>query len=236
MIFAAFCLVLVFFLPETYGPVLLMRRARELRRLEPEKYAHIYAPLERADNSWRSLVERTLLRPLKVVDRPQYAADVPDALRGADPAADHHLPRDSLRTALRPAVVAPDHLLGRSRPIDRRRGTELLGCVRARLTSLMIAAIAIGATGAMFVNILLFRRYVWLYPKWRGNVPPEERLCVYMTTGASMTLQIRRDDRRTDPDHQYLLARLDGRLRVGLVGLADAQLIGVGPGHVLRVP
>ena len=43
-----------------------MRRAKQLRREEPEKYAHIYAPLERADNSWRSLVERTLLRPLKV--------------------------------------------------------------------------------------------------------------------------------------------------------------------------
>ena len=39
-------------------------------------------------------------------------------------------------------------------------------------------AIAVGATGAMVTNILLFRRYLWLYPKWQGNVPTEERLCV----------------------------------------------------------
>lgn len=41
--------VVVIFLPETYSPVLLAKRAKKMRKEEPEKNANVWADLERAD-------------------------------------------------------------------------------------------------------------------------------------------------------------------------------------------
>jgi len=165
LFFAAACLVVVLFLPETYGPVLLMRRAKQLRREEPEKYAHIYAPLERADNSWRSLVERTLLRPLKMLCVEPILLLI---------TIYHSIVYGLLYGLLSSLPLIFEGVHGQSPGI----------------AGLNFWAIAVGATGAMVTNILLFRRYLWLYPKWQGNVPPEERLYGAMIGGPILVISI----------------------------------------------
>jgi MFS transporter, DHA1 family, multidrug resistance protein len=55
--------IIVIYLPETYGPVLLAKRARGLRKQDPEKYANKYGAAERLDSSPKALLERTVFRP-----------------------------------------------------------------------------------------------------------------------------------------------------------------------------
>lgn len=52
------------FLPETYHPILLKKRAKRMRKEDPEKHGDKYAELERADFSLKSIAQRTLLRPI----------------------------------------------------------------------------------------------------------------------------------------------------------------------------
>jgi hypothetical protein len=57
----------VLFLPETYHPILLAHRAKKLRKEDPEKNKELYAPIEKADFTFKSLVSRTLGRPFKML-------------------------------------------------------------------------------------------------------------------------------------------------------------------------
>lgn len=64
MCFAGVCALLTLVFPETYTPVLLMRRAKHLRRKDPEGNKNVYAPLERDDKrDFKTLVGKTLVRP-----------------------------------------------------------------------------------------------------------------------------------------------------------------------------
>lgn len=70
MIYSGVCLLLLyFFIPETYGPVLLQRKARELRKVDPLGNKDVYAEHERGDWSLRGVVRRTVVRPIKMVRR-----------------------------------------------------------------------------------------------------------------------------------------------------------------------
>ena len=50
-----------FLIPETYSPVLLQKRAKELRSLHPEM-TELYAPLEHSDMSAKGLLKRVRAR------------------------------------------------------------------------------------------------------------------------------------------------------------------------------
>lgn len=70
MIYSGVCLLLLLFLiPETYAPVLLQWKARELRRVDPVGNKDVYAEHERGDWSVKGVIRRTLLRPVEMVVR-----------------------------------------------------------------------------------------------------------------------------------------------------------------------
>jgi DHA1 family multidrug resistance protein-like MFS transporter len=68
MIIAGSCTLLgLFFLPETFAPVLLTRKAKRLRKANPEKNKELYAESERVSWSPSAVLERTLFRPFKML-------------------------------------------------------------------------------------------------------------------------------------------------------------------------
>ena len=68
MIFAGSCTLLcLFFLPETFAPVLLARKAKRLRKADPEKHKDLYAESERVSWAPRAVLERTIFRPFKML-------------------------------------------------------------------------------------------------------------------------------------------------------------------------
>jgi len=60
-------LLCLFFLPETYPPVLLARKAKRLRKVDPVKYKDLYAESERVSWAPNAILERTIFRPFKML-------------------------------------------------------------------------------------------------------------------------------------------------------------------------
>lgn len=50
--------------PETYPPVILLRRAKRMRAASPQHAQNVYAPIELEDNGWKHTVTVKLARPL----------------------------------------------------------------------------------------------------------------------------------------------------------------------------
>jgi DHA1 family multidrug resistance protein-like MFS transporter len=68
MIFAGVCtLIIIFALPETYAPVILLKKAKKLRKLDAELNKDLYAEHEKGDWSAKGLLERTLFRTFKML-------------------------------------------------------------------------------------------------------------------------------------------------------------------------
>ena len=68
MIFAGVCTaIMIPTLPETYAPVILLKKARRLRKQEPVKYKDLYAEHEKQDWSIRGIIKRTLFRPFEML-------------------------------------------------------------------------------------------------------------------------------------------------------------------------
>ncbi|KAF2162399.1 hypothetical protein M409DRAFT_69032 [Zasmidium cellare ATCC 36951] len=65
LIFAGACAVPIVFLPETFGPAILAKRARKLRRQDPN--ANVYGALELKKVSPRLFVTTVLGRPLRMI-------------------------------------------------------------------------------------------------------------------------------------------------------------------------
>lgn len=65
LIFAGACAVPIVFLPETFGPIILAKRARRLRKQNPG--ANIYGALELKKVSPRLFVTTVLGRPLRMI-------------------------------------------------------------------------------------------------------------------------------------------------------------------------
>ncbi|KAJ7620181.1 multidrug transporter [Roridomyces roridus] len=64
MMFAGACtLFTAIFLPETYAPVILLRKVKQRRMVDPEGSKRLYAAHEKQDWSARGIVKRTLFRP-----------------------------------------------------------------------------------------------------------------------------------------------------------------------------
>ena len=68
MIFAGSCTFLGFlFLPETFAPVLLARKAKRLRQANPAKNIERFAESERVSWAPSAVLERTIFRPFKML-------------------------------------------------------------------------------------------------------------------------------------------------------------------------
>jgi len=65
-IFAGVCLVaIILFIPETYGPIILARKAKQLRKETGDP--NYYAPIEKQTKSLSGRIEEILLRPFKML-------------------------------------------------------------------------------------------------------------------------------------------------------------------------
>jgi hypothetical protein len=68
MIFAGVCSILAaVILPETFAPVILQKKARRLRKVDPVANAKVFAEHEKQDWSFRGIIHRTLFRPFQML-------------------------------------------------------------------------------------------------------------------------------------------------------------------------
>ncbi|KAI0746294.1 MFS polyamine transporter [Daedaleopsis nitida] len=152
MIFAGVCITLVLlFIPETYAPVLLQRKAERLRKADPKNNAELYAEHERSDWSVNGVLHRTLYRPVKML------INEPILL---------------LITIYISLVYGILYALFQAIPFifltTRRFDIGQAG--------LIFIGVGIGTTIGAFLSAPLSKHYPQLTVKWRGFPPPEERL------------------------------------------------------------
>ncbi|GAA6034746.1 hypothetical protein JCM8097_001149 [Rhodosporidiobolus ruineniae] len=157
--------LIAIFLPETYHPKLLAKRAKKMRKEEPEKHAERYGELERADFSLKSIVTRTLARPcVMLVVEPLvlvvtlYLSLVYGILYGL--------------FSVLPIVF------------EQLRGFNPLE------SGLVFIGVGLGTTFGAIISVAVQRHYRVLIPKWHGVPPPEERLWPAILSGPFLVIGI----------------------------------------------
>lgn len=162
MICAAFTTILTFFcFPETYGPVLLYKKAKRLRKNATSK--SFVAAHELEDWSWRGIRIRTIYRPFEMVITEPILVYV------------------TLYISLVYGVL---YCLFEAFPlvfITRRHFTLLQ-------SSLMFIGVGIGTTLGTVISWFLERHYPELILQWSGHPPPEERLYGAMIGGPGLAI------------------------------------------------
>ena len=67
-LFASVCTLIMFAtLPETYAPVILLKKVKKMRKTDPEGSKGMFAEHENQDWSFMGLIHRTLFRPFKML-------------------------------------------------------------------------------------------------------------------------------------------------------------------------
>ncbi|KAI0946742.1 hypothetical protein AcW1_010117 [Taiwanofungus camphoratus] len=164
MIFAGSCtIVSILFVPETYAPVLLSKKARRLRKADPVGNANLYAEHERADWSWKGVLQRTLYRPfLMLVTEPILL----------------------LVTIYLSLVYGVLYALFEALPVIfvGTRGFNI------GESGLVFIGVGIGTSIGAASFKPLTSHYPRLLVKWRGFPPPEERLFGAMLGGPSLVI------------------------------------------------
>lgn len=164
MIFAGLCWVItVLFLPETFAPILLMRKAKRLRKMDPEGNKDLYAPHEKSDWSFAGIAHRTLLRPFQILAQEPILV---------------------LITIYLSIVYGILYGLFEAVPVifEMKRGFNL------GESGLIFIAVGLGTTIGGIINVVVQLRYRQLTPFWRGMPPPEERLIGSMIAGPILVL------------------------------------------------
>ncbi|KII93810.1 hypothetical protein PLICRDRAFT_101527 [Plicaturopsis crispa FD-325 SS-3] len=151
-IFAGVCwLLIVFTLPETYAPTILVTKAKRLRKeTGDDRY---YAPMERIKVSWRKRVSNILLRPFRILFREAMLLAI---------------------TIYMSFVYGCIYLLFEAFPIVFAEGHGF----NAGISGLTFVPIAVGGALAVFGYLLIYNpRYERESAKHAPNpVPPEFRL------------------------------------------------------------
>ncbi|GAK64347.1 MFS polyamine transporter [Moesziomyces antarcticus] len=159
LIFAGVCwIVTTLFLPETFAPILLVRKAKRLRKLDPEANKELYAPHEKSDWSFKGVMHRTLLRPFQILAQEPILV---------------------LITIYLSVVYGVLYGLFEAIPII---WSELRGFNLGE-AGLIFVAVGLGTTIGGAINVLVQRQYKTLTPFWHGMPPPEERLIGSMIAG-----------------------------------------------------
>ncbi|GAA5993231.1 hypothetical protein JCM10908_004521 [Rhodotorula pacifica] len=158
-------LLLAVFLPETYHPVLLKKRAIRLRKEHPEEHGEKYAELERADFSLKSIVTRTLARPLVMLVVEPIMTTV---------------------TIYLSVVYGLLYGLFSVIPIifQQTRGFN------PGESGLVFIGVGIGTTIGAAVSVWTQRGYPEMLRKWHGHPPPEHRLFGAMLAGPFLIVGI----------------------------------------------
>ncbi|KAK2462833.1 hypothetical protein APHAL10511_005145 [Amanita phalloides] len=152
MMFAGLCaLMVIICLPETYAPVLLLKKAKRLRKSDPVSNANMYAQHERQDWSYGGILKRTLFRPFHML--------------AVEPIL-------VLVTVYMSIVYGLLYALFEAIPVIfiTQRGFSPGQC------GLIFVGVGIGTTCGALMNAYVSRKYKLLIKKWRGFPPPEERL------------------------------------------------------------
>ncbi|THV00011.1 MFS polyamine transporter [Dendrothele bispora CBS 962.96] len=141
----------VFFLPETYAPVLLLRKAKRLRKENPEASKELYAEHEKLDFTVRGILHRTVWRPFQML------------------AIEPILLLITLYTSLIYGVL---YALFEALPLIfmGKHGFS------AGESGLVFIGVGVGSTLGSLINYFCSTHYPELVVKWRGFPPPEERL------------------------------------------------------------
>ncbi|CAK5271078.1 unnamed protein product [Mycena citricolor] len=152
MMFAGSSTALIIFgLPETFAPVLLLKRVRAQRKAEPEAMGHLYAAHEKRDWSAMGIIRSTLFRPFIML------AGEPILV---------------LVTAYISLIYGVLYALFETFPIIfvQKRGFTVAQ------DGLVFIGVGIGTSLGALINYFCSRHYPELIKKWKGFPPAEERL------------------------------------------------------------
>ena len=172
IIFAGVCtIVVIVFLPETYAPVILLRKKNKLRKEDPVGSKDLYAEHEKQDWSIAAVIHRTIYRPfhmlalepilvlitiyLSVVYGLLYGRKRPSYL----PFVFYNLTWTNI------AVFEAFPIIF----IEKRDFT-------ITQDGLVFIGVGIGTSIAAVINHLTTAHYPELIEKWKGFPPPENRL------------------------------------------------------------
>ncbi|KAK2467139.1 hypothetical protein APHAL10511_000688 [Amanita phalloides] len=164
MIFAGACtIVAIVFIPETYAPILLLRKAKRLRKADPTGNANIYSEYEKQDWSFYAILKRTLFRPFHM-----FAVE----------------PILVLVTMYISVVFGLLYALFEAIPVIfvfHRGFTVGQG-------GLIFIGVGVGTTFGALLNAIFSKKYRVLNKKWKGYPPPEERLTGAMVGGVMLVI------------------------------------------------
>ncbi|KAI0270455.1 MFS general substrate transporter [Gloeopeniophorella convolvens] len=165
MIWAGVCTITaILFLPETYAPVILAKKAKRMRALDPEKNKDIYAESEAVQWTLRELLNRTILRPFRML------LIEPILL---------------LVTIYISLVYGVIYATFEAFPvIFSKRGFTI------PQDGLVFIGLGIGSFLGTLVTIWFLRPYPKLLKEWRGFPPPENRLHGSMLSGPLLVFSI----------------------------------------------
>ncbi|KAG6853761.1 hypothetical protein C0991_001591 [Blastosporella zonata] len=164
MIFAGSCTVFVIFtIPETYAPILLLKKAKTLRKADPIVNKSIYAEHEKQDWSISGVMHRTIFRPFHMLFMEPVLV---------------------LITVYLSLVYGLLYALFQAFPVIfmERRGFTI------GQDGLTFIGVGIGTTLGSFINYRLSSHYPALIQKWKGFPPPEQRLFGAMIGGPGLVI------------------------------------------------
>ncbi|KAF7368719.1 MFS general substrate transporter [Mycena venus] len=164
MIFAGTCtVIMIFTLPETYAPIILLKKVKALRKADPAGHKQLFAAHEKQDWSVRGVLSRTFFRPF------QMLASEPILV---------------LITIYLSLVYGVLYGLFEAIPIIfiEKRGFTIAQ------DGLVFIGVGIGTTIGAALSIYLSRHYPQLIKTWRGFPPPEERLLGAMVGGCAFVV------------------------------------------------
>ncbi|KAK7046612.1 MFS general substrate transporter [Favolaschia claudopus] len=166
MMFAAVCTgIMILTLPETYAPVILLKKAKALRKADPVGNRHLFAAHEKQDWSLKGVTQRTLFRPFQMIASELILI---------------------LITVYLSLVYGVLYALFQAVPIifKIKRGFTV------SQSGLVFVGVGVGTTFGALLNIWLGRNYPPLIKKWRGFPPPEQRLPGAMVGGVLFVIGI----------------------------------------------
>ncbi|THH13906.1 hypothetical protein EW146_g6361 [Bondarzewia mesenterica] len=166
MMFAGACTALaILFMPETFAPVLLHKKAKRLRKADPVANKDLYAELEKHKFSLSQLASRTISRPFKMMAMEPILV---------------------LVTIYLSIVYGVIYALFEAFPVTfiGKHGLTL------SQDGLIFIGAGIGTTVGAFFNLYLSKSYPMLMKEWRGFPPPEKRLYGAMFGGPALVIGI----------------------------------------------
>ncbi|KIY65609.1 MFS general substrate transporter [Cylindrobasidium torrendii FP15055 ss-10] len=164
MIYAGFCTAVVFFLlPETYPRIILEKKLKHLQKTDPKSVEGLKADRDLEDWSLQGIMERTLLRPFKMLLLEPILL---------------------LITIYMSMVYGVLYGLFEAVPVVfiERRGFTIWQ------NGLVFISLGLGNLTGATISWFMSRRYAKLVVEWQGFPPPEHRLYAAMIGAPALVI------------------------------------------------